>query len=67
MELKKRPIKSGDADTERIYSHFDEQLQRLDDRRIGQITKLSSSADSATVIAKLNEIIDSLNSSELTR
>jgi hypothetical protein len=66
MALKKRPITSDDPDTERIYSHFDEQIKDLDSRTIASITKLSSDADLAAVITKLNDIVDKINNSGIS-
>jgi hypothetical protein len=51
---------------ERMIQAFDENFRQLDIRRIAQITSLGAGATLADVITKVNEIIASLNASDLT-
>ena len=70
--LKERHIKIRDdkdlnaRNLERMLQAYDDDFRQLDKRRIAQITALASGASLADVIAKVNEIIASLNASDLT-
>jgi len=70
--LDERPVKliqEGDIglqNMEKILNWNDEQLSKLDGRRIAQIAILDNTANLADVISKINEIITSLNGSDLT-
>ena len=70
--LKERHIKIRDDEDfnpknlERMIQAYDDNFRQLDNRRIAQITALDSGASLADVIAKVNEIIASLNASDLT-
>jgi hypothetical protein len=70
--LKERNIKIRDDEDfnpknlERMIQAYDDNFRQLDNRRISQITALDSGASLADVIAKVNEIIASLNASDLT-
>lgn len=72
MKLKERPIKIhqekdfNPANNEKVMQHYDEMLRIIDNRRIAQITALSSDASLSDVIIKINEIITALNASDLT-
>ena len=70
--LKDRHIKIRDdkdlnpKNLERMINAYDDNFRQLDNRRIAQITALDSGATLADVIDKVNEIIASLNASDLT-
>lgn len=70
--LKERHIKIRDdkdfnpKNLERMIQAYDDNFRQLDNRRISQITALANGASLADVIAKVNEIIASLNASDLT-
>lgn len=51
---------------EKIFNHYDQQFNTLDERRLSQISILPSSATSAQIIDKINEIIVALNNSDIT-
>ena len=70
--LKERNIKIREEkdfnarNLERMIQAYDDNFRQLDNRRIGQITQLDSGAVLADVIAKVNELILALNTSDLT-
>lgn len=76
MRLKRRPLKItqkehiGPTNLERNFSHIDNQLIQLDDRRIAQQTEVSVGSDDAATIVNLttaiNNLIQALNASDLT-
>lgn len=75
-ELRKRPIRIDREEDikpenlERLYTHYDERLSELDQRRIAQQSKVSAgSTDSETIqniLTVLNNLIEALNESSLT-
>jgi len=78
METKNRPLKiMRPEDTnkpevfEKLFAHYDDQIRFLNSRRIKKLDKAEKgSNDSKTlqnVFDKLNELIDALNSSDLTK
>lgn len=60
----------NDANIDKSINLIDENFKKLDNRRLKQITQVSAGATDAesitNLITKLNELIDSLNSSDLT-
>jgi hypothetical protein len=70
--LKERHIKIREdkdlnaKNLERMIQAFDDNFRQLDSRRISQITSLDSGASLSDVVAKVNEIIASLNASDLS-
>ena len=75
-ELRKRPIRIYRDDDikpenlERLYTHYDERLSELDQRRIAQQSEANEgSTDSETIqniLTVLNSLIDALNKSSIT-
>lgn len=70
--LRKRPFQvmhAGDFNPdhiENIFRHYDDQLNKVDGRRISQIVSLAPTATLADVISKVNELIVALNESDLS-
>ena len=71
--LEKRPLKFDKSEDiaepenmEKVMLHIDKQLSTLDNRRIVQVAGLEDTATASEVLAKLNELIALLNSSDLT-
>lgn len=71
--LKNRPIKfnnqkdiNAPENIEKMARHYDEQLKILDKRRIKQVNELSSEANTADIIIKINELLVLLNKSDFT-
>lgn len=50
----------------KILNHYDDQLNKIDNRRLAQMTSISGSATLSDVISKLNSIISALNDSDFT-
>lgn len=51
---------------ERIFQDLDENVKKIDKRRISQQTPLSSTAELADVVTSLNALLNALNASDLT-
>ena len=73
MARNKRPVKIFKKEDisvsllERINDHYDTEIQKLDERKIAQVTELDSGeTDVPTIVAKINSLLSAMNSSELT-
>lgn len=75
--LRKRPIKLVNekdikpSELEKIFSHYDNRITELDQRRISLLNTVEEGADDSetiqNILSALNSLLQQLNNSDLTR